>query len=381
VYGAQALHSIGVSLADYAVLIVILALFLELFCVTVAVLLLWRTSDNWIALLVAVMLVGLGASSDTIDVSVLRPVLGLTLAVPVAHIFDGLGAFSLPLIFSLFPNGRFVPRWTVLFLLAFFIYWVIYTLNLSPSADLSFLSIFFFSSYGLILVGTQIYRYRKVSTLEERQQIKWVIFGFSFAMLINLGILFPTLLFPSLREPASPYQVFRDTIGFYSLASIIVLSFGIALLRYRLWDIDVLINRALVYGTLTAILTLTYVGLILALQSLTHALTGQAGDQPVVIVGSTLVIAALFTPLRRRIQTIIDRRFYRRKYDAARTLAAFTATLRNEVDLSRMSEDLVAVVQETIQPAHISLWLRPTEHEEKHRTPWWTNRPVSSERK
>jgi hypothetical protein len=121
----------------------------------------------------------------------------------------------------------------------------------------------------------------------------------------------------------------------------------------------VLINHSLVYDSLTAILTLTYVGLILALQSLTHALTVQAGDHPLLIFGSTLVIAALFTPLRCRIQAIIDRRFYRRKCDAARTLAAFSATLRDEVDLEQVREGLVAAVQETMQPTHVSLWLRP----------------------
>src|SRR6266699_6061004 len=154
---------------------------------------------------------------------------------------------------------------------------------------------------------------------------------------------------------------------FCLLLLLIPLSLAIAILRYRLWDIEVLINRTLVYGTLTAILTLTYVGLILALQSLIHALTGQAGNLPVVIVGSTLVIAALFTPLRHRIQQVIDRRFYRRKYDAARTVAAFSATLRNEVELTQLSEHLVAVVQETMQPTHVSLWLRPTSHERTER--------------
>jgi hypothetical protein len=128
-------------------------------------------------------------------------------------------------------------------------------------------------------------------------------------------------------------------------------------LRYRLWDIDVIINRTLVYSTLTFILALVYAGLIIALQALMHALTGQASENPLAIVGSTLVITALFQPLRRRTQSVIDRRFYRRKYDAARTLAAFSATLRNQVDLDQLSEQLLAVVEETLQPTHVSLWL------------------------
>lgn len=133
------------------------------------------------------------------------------------------------------------------------------------------------------------------------------------------------------------------------------------MLRYRLYDIDVLINRTLVYSSLTVLLVGLYVGLVLALQALVRSLTGSLSQQPLVIVASTLVIAALFQPLRHRIQAFIDRRFYRRKYDAAKTLAAFSATLRNEVDLNQLREHLIAVVEETMQPAHVSLWLHKPE--------------------
>jgi hypothetical protein len=167
--------------------------------------------------------------------------------------------------------------------------------------------------------------------------------------------------------------------GDFNYPSLLIpLSFGIAILRYRLYDIDIIINRTLVYGSLTALLALLYIGLIVALQALVGALTGTLSQQPLVIVTSTLVIAALFQPLRRGIQNIIDRRFYRRKYDAARTVAEFDATLRNEVDLQQLSEHLVAVVQETMQPAHISLWLRPVEHQQKHQLPWRVTPPVDS---
>jgi hypothetical protein len=133
---------------------------------------------------------------------------------------------------------------------------------------------------------------------------------------------------------------------------------GIAILRYRLYDIDLLINRTLVYGLLTATLALLYFGGVTATQALLSTITSQQELPQVVVVASTLVIAALFTPLRRRIQSFIDRSFYRRKYDAAKTLEAFSATLRDEMDLHAMSEDLVGVVRETMQPAHVSLWLR-----------------------
>ena len=136
---------------------------------------------------------------------------------------------------------------------------------------------------------------------------------------------------------------------------LIPLSTGSAMLRYRLWDVDVLINKALVYGLLTGTLIAVYAGCIIGLEALLRGLFNQTSE--IAIVVSTLTIFALFHPLRKRIQAAIDRRFYRRKYDAARTLAAFSSTLRHEVNLDQLREQLIAVVQETMQPAHISLWL------------------------
>ncbi len=137
----------------------------------------------------------------------------------------------------------------------------------------------------------------------------------------------------------------------------IPISIGAAIFRYRLYGIDLLINRTLVYGTLTALLVGVYVGSVVLLQGLLRTLIGQ--ESQLAIVASTLAVAALFNPLRRRIQAFIDRRFYRKKYDAARTLEAFSAKLRDETDLDALSDDLVGVVRETMQPSHVSLWLRP----------------------
>jgi hypothetical protein len=198
----------------------------------------------------------------------------------------------------------------------------------------------------------QVYRYVRVSGPAQRQQTRWVIFGLVCALLLLFIGFFSGGFFPS----ESFFQLASgplSSLGFLCLP----LSISVAILRSRLWDIDVIINRTLVYGSLTAILALVYFALIFGLQFLTRGLTGDAGDSPIVIVGSTLAIAALFQPLRRRIQNIIDRRFYRQKYDAARALQAFSATLRQEVDLAYLCEQIAGVVQETVQPTHVSLWL------------------------
>jgi hypothetical protein len=170
------------------------------------------------------------------------------------------------------------------------------------------------------------------------------------------------LLFPVLTSPDSLYPLAINLV-FTFLPLFIPFSFGFAMLRYRLWDIDVLINRTLVYGALTVILTAVYVGLVIGLQALLRSIISH--DSGVGIVLSTLAIYFLFQPLRSRIQRIIDQRFYRSKYDAAKTLAAFSATLRQEVNLNQLREQLLAVVQETMQPAHVSLWLRKSEKERK----------------
>ena len=189
-----------------------------------------------------------------------------------------------------------------------------------------------------------------------------MVFGLTVPITVSVLATALGLFFPGLAERSSLYLLALNEAGFL-LPLFISLSFGFAMLRSRLWEIDVLINRTLVYGTLTLILTGGYVGLVIGLQALLRGVISQ--DNNVAIVLSTLAIATLFQPLRARLQALIDRRFYRRKYDATKTLQAFSASLRNEVDLQQLSEQLVAVVQETMQPSHVSLWLRPPEPSRK----------------
>jgi hypothetical protein len=185
----------------------------------------------------------------------------------------------------------------------------------------------------------------------ERQQIKW----FTYTAVVASSA---ALLTYTISEPMG--ALWLKWVGYVVMQVALIcmpISMGIAILRYRLYEIDILINRTLVYGSLTAVLVALYFGVIVVLQSLFVSLTGQ--QSTLAVVASTLLIAALFTPLRRHIQSFIDRRFYRSRYDARKTLEALSAKLRDETDLAALSEDLVGVVRETMQPAHVSLWLRP----------------------
>ncbi len=218
-----------------------------------------------------------------------------------------------------------------------------------------------FLSLGL---GAQIYRYRLTSSPVQRQQTKWVLYGL---MLFVLSMISYFLLFELLSPQSVRIRVFLNTVGIAILQPmmlILPLTMMISILRYRLWDIDVVINRTLVYGALTAVLLLLFLASITLLQALFIRVTGQ--DSQAAIVLSTLLITVLFNPLRSRLQRLIDRRFYRRKYDASRVLDRFAQHARNEVDLEALSLELVGTVHYTVQPEQISLWLRDGRERQSH---------------
>ena len=272
------------------------------------------------------------------------------------------GTVGLYTFYLIFPSGRFVPRWTRWAVVLFAVHDVFFYLfresifNIArsfPLLDPAVLATLF----G-IAIGSQLYRYRYVSSPTERQQTKWVVFG-----LVSAGLVGSAIELPISGSPLgqfSPLQTLALDAGLFGAVLLIPLSIGVAIVHDRLWDIDIVIRRTLVYSILTATLALVYFGGVAVTGAVFRTLTAGQAEQPqLAVVVSTLAIAALFNPLRWRIKSFIDKRFYRKKYDARKTLEAFSATLRNETDLDALSDDLVGVVRETMQPQHVSLWLRP----------------------
>ena len=346
----------GESLSFYAAYTSTIEILFTLVFLLLATLIFWRKSETLIGLLTTLLLVTTGVSQT--DAAALAAAIP-ALVIPV-NLLTLLSFSSLGLFLYLFPDGRFAPRWLRFVVLPGLLLFLMSSAIIPPEVFFPF-----FLGFLVVSLLVQVYRYRRVSTLIQRQQTKWVVFGVLSAVLGSISIIVASKFLPHAQSPGTWVFLVGNTV-LYLFGALIPLSIASAILRSRLWDIDVLINKALVYGSLTALLALLYFGLIFVLQSLFQGLFKQ--NNAVAIVVSTLVIAALFQPLRHRLQRFIDRRFYRSKYDAAKTLEAFSATLRNEVDLGQLREHLLDVVQETMQPAHVSLWLRsPGRHTEEPR--------------
>ena len=345
--------NLGLTPEFYAAYTVAVPVSTMLVFTAIATVIFWRRSEDRMALFGAFMLVVFGGAALTSGVPQALAVAHPALWFPV-HLLDYLGQVAFVVFFYVFPSGRFVPRWTRWFAIAVALLYVPDIFFPHSPLDLLDGPLFFGVLGSLVLV--QVYRYRRVSNPAERQQTKWVVFGVAmglvgFTMLLTLANYVPSF------EPTGPLGEMVAETCVYGLIALVPLAIGVAILRSGLYDIDILINRTLVYGSLTITLVALYFGVIVVLQRFFVLLTGQRST--IAVVASTLAIAALFNPLHRRIQSFIDRRFYRSKYDARKTLEAFSNKLRDETDLEALNDELVGVVSETMQPAHVSLWLRP----------------------
>jgi hypothetical protein len=352
----QDLHRLGISPTLFGILVTVENALFQVVTLALGLLLFWRRSDDRMALFCSFAFVTFGNALPFYDFTngTLLPSLASHAIVrTIALVLFGAGEASFVMFFYLFPSGRFVPRWTRWCALAVGAYWLaVVFLPVLPSNAGGPATSFIPLSLLSALVA-QVYRYRRISTPRERQQTKWAVFGFALAILLIAVYILIGFLVPSSFKN-DPVLTALNPV-FPVALTLIPIFLAIAVWRSRLWDIDVIINKALVYGLLTALLAGVYAGLVLGLQALLGGLFHQTNA--IALVVSTLAIYALFWPLRRRIQSIIDRRFYRRKYDTAKVLAAFSGTLRQEVDLQQLREHLIAVVQETMQPAYVSLWL------------------------
>jgi hypothetical protein len=354
---ARVLEALGVTVDAYTAYVLALDLVVALGFSAVGAAIFWRRSREPGPLFVSFALMVFGLTwPDTFDSASHHPLWG-----NLAGFLTQLGLSSLFAFFFVFPDGRFVPRWSrwvVLLFVAVPVLYILFPHSILAEPPMPANLLTFLGLWACCALA-QVYRYRRVSGPVERQQTKWVVFGVTACVALIVGFLLPVVFFPVLTRPGVVSLVF-DLTGLTIAGSLglllIPFSIGAAILRYRLYDIDVIINRALVYATLTLTLAVVYLGSVALLQYLLRSLTGQQSQ--LMIVASTLGIAALFQPLRRRIQSTIDRRFYRRKYDAARTLEAFSARLRNDRDLGQLKAEVLSVVRETMQPAHVSLWLR-----------------------
>jgi hypothetical protein len=321
-----------------------------------------QRSDDWIALLMSLLLIAGGTiANDGITGSLTR---ALPAVEPLVVLLRNLTFPLVVLALGLFPNGRPVPR-RMRFAIPVMVFLLLLATNvpvkpIPRSLELG-LALAIVTVFGVLLYS-QILRYRRFSTFAQRKQTRWVVTGFVLVLITDsTGIILFSL------DPFGDNQLLRAIVGtlcFTLLPGVFLSAFiGIAILRYRLWDIDILIRRTLTYALVTALLALVFFGSVILLQQLFANLTG-SGQNELVTVLSTLAIAALFVPLRRRVQAVIDRRFNRQKYNAQQVLNDFAGIVRDETDLEKLTGRLIQVVDDTMQPKTVSVWLKTQKKQE-----------------
>ncbi len=350
------LEARGFTLGAYAAYLLAVDLIVAVVFGGLSALLFWRKSADWMGYIgsLAFLFMGTIFYSDYPRALVRQ----LPALEPLNAALTTVAIALFVLQFYLFPDGRFVPRWFagIVALCGSILLLEPLLLPDGPQAASATLVAVAVAAAGAIFgIISLVYRFRYVATPIQRQQMKWVMGGFVCMFVASMEWIIFMELFP--LEPGPQRLAFIATmLPQYLLLACLPLSFVIAFLRHQLWDIDIIIRRTLVYALLSGLLALTYFGSVVALQTIFGRFI--SGQSPLVLVISTLLIAALFTPLRNRVQTFIDRRFYRQKYDAQQVLAQFAQTVRDEVELETLRTELVNVVQQTMQPEHASVWLR-----------------------
>ncbi len=329
-------YGLGQFSASFQVLVDVGDLLGSYISFALAVLLFWRKPNDRMALFVSFFCLVTATTGIFVLENVLIAYFG---APPTQKLWSGLQTPLWILLICTFPNGQFVPRWTRwIFLVSIPLAFVS-----AASADSNQIVSAVSAPIFFLLAYLQVYRYRHVSSFAERQQTKWWLYGLFVALLLYLVAL---LVY---KTPSTD-----------PLLNVTPIFLAIAILRSRLWDIDIIIRKTLTYTIVVSIWLIVYFGGVIVLQRV-FANIADVGNNEIITIISTLVIAALFIPLRNRVQNVIDKRFYRKKYDAQQVLQKFAVTVRDETDLEKLTAELVNVVNETMQPKRVSVWLKRTD--------------------
>lgn len=386
---ARHMRAIGLPVSVYAVALVAVTLVFHVIYATAGLLLFWRRADDLLVYLASLglMLLPFGFAPMTLG------------ALPLSWrwlipLFAAIGNCSLILSGYLFPDGRFRPRWTCLLGAGVVVGAVVAAATPSSDHAFSAWTLVMFLGFALGVLPIQAYRYSALSDQVQRQQTKWVVWGMSVGVVGDIAAraLFSFVLTPSWGNGALTYGVQNGLIMLAMIA--IPVGVGVAILSSHLWDIDLVIHRTLVYSALSALLALIYAGANIVMQSLFHGLTGQSHSGSLTITVSTLLVAALTNPLRRWLQRIIDRRFYRKHFRRSQVLQAFANAMRHAVEIQQVNDHLLSVIEETMRPSHMSIWItsgsrRSTSHASTHPgldahtdTPTWpTDRATNANRR
>ncbi len=327
---------------------------------TLALFIVWRRSDNPGAIRISALLIAFGAALPGTAYAIVSGSLIWRVS-PGA--LQALGWTALLVFAYLFPDGQWAPRWSRLLVP----FWALWTTSFFAFAErliadrpaLIVLAYLIWIAWLGTGVGAQVYRYLWVATPAQRQQSKWVLLGFTWA-LVGILLVSAQHIFTLAQGRHIQQSAFSITLSLIVLtisALPIPISIAIAILRHNLYNIDRFINLSLVYGSLSIAIGAIYAAVVAVSQFIIQSITGQNGQSQLALTLSTLIVAALFQPVRRRIQTTVDRQFYRRRYDATQTLAAFSESLRTEVDLAEITQNLIRVTHHTMRPRHVSLWL------------------------